>query len=273
MSCTTCYKIKIEDCAESVTVAGALLPNTTYTWVIADKFGHEWSDTVTTDADGSFTIDLTDAMFPAGLFNQFSNLTLEVFLYATQCEAATMTFCDVAYTCVNFSVNPGNYVYTNPAPRPAGCDVCVKYASVEMTIDEFMDTADGQGIAVVSPTTGSSYIIIGGFIKFKELSDYGAPLSNGYALISNGTDLTSFRTNVPDLVNVYNHVLGEDYSQQFVPYTVASSNLSDTQQSQNIDDSGIYIASIVDYRPVPIVASSVIVGVYYYEINTSGENI
>ncbi len=116
MACTTCYKIKIEDCAESVTVAGALLPDTTYTWVITDKFGHEWSDTATTDADGSFTIDLTDTMFPAGLFNQFSNLTLEVFLYETACEAATMTFCDVEYACVNFSVNPGNYVYTNRPP-------------------------------------------------------------------------------------------------------------------------------------------------------------
>ena len=116
MACTSCYKIKIDNCAESVTVAGELIPDTNYTWVITDKFGHEWSYVVTTDENGSFTIDLTDPMFPAGLFNQFSNLTLEVFLYETQCEAAEMTFCDEPYTCVNFSVNPGNYVYTPPPP-------------------------------------------------------------------------------------------------------------------------------------------------------------
>lgn len=111
MACTPCFTKRIDNCAESVTIDGQLLPNTVYTWVITDRFGHEWSYNITTDADGSFEIDLTDPMFPAGLFNQFAALTLQVFLYADRCEPATMIFCDTEYNCLTFSVGAGNYTY------------------------------------------------------------------------------------------------------------------------------------------------------------------
>lgn len=164
MSCTTCYKIKIDNCAESVTVAGELLPDTNYTWVITDKFGHEWSYVVTTDENGSFTIDLTDPMFPAGLFNQFSNLTLEVFLYETQCEAAEMTFCEQPYTCVNFSVNPGNYVYTPPPPPDEVMTCCfedILYDDIqELILND--DITEGMMYRITDATEYTINLIVTG---------------------------------------------------------------------------------------------------------------
>lgn len=159
MACTPCYIKRIDNCAESVTIDGQLEPNTVYTWVITDRFGHEWSYNITTDADGSFEIDLTDPMFPAGLFNQFAALTLQVFLYADRCEPATMIFCETEFNCLTFSVGAGNYVYTNRPPD----DEC-NCQFVETVTGTAVDNTDPWNPIINLPESGGIESVTGDIV-------------------------------------------------------------------------------------------------------------
>ena len=39
MACTPCFTKRIDNCAESVTIDGQLLPNTVYTWLLLTGSG------------------------------------------------------------------------------------------------------------------------------------------------------------------------------------------------------------------------------------------
>lgn len=97
--CELCYKIERPACQESMTIEMGLAPSTEYTLFIRDKFDHDYTETITTDPDGSMIIDLT--AFPEGMFTEFSgSYELSVStndLYSTH-EAITIS--GTEYLCV-----------------------------------------------------------------------------------------------------------------------------------------------------------------------------
>lgn len=72
MACTDYLTVEVPDCISPITIRADLTPVTTYAYkVIGDSLANYWNS-VTTDADGFFNIDIS--LFPDGYFNRFSGL-------------------------------------------------------------------------------------------------------------------------------------------------------------------------------------------------------
>jgi hypothetical protein len=117
MSCSTCYEVALPACRDVITVKAGLSPNNQVTWVITDKFGTKYRETVDTDGSGNFEIDTT--VLPDDLLNPHAGtFTLEILNSAGQTQ--TVTFEDEEYTCISmrFYEDSTPEVYA-PAEIPA----------------------------------------------------------------------------------------------------------------------------------------------------------
>lgn len=109
MSCCTCFTDYIVQCPEEIQVYAQLQPTTMYTWVITDKFEHQFSGDFTTDEDGFWSIPVDE--LPAGLLNQFGgNFKLEVLDQA--CKPVKFKVAQ-EYNCIDFTVRGGTRVKDN----------------------------------------------------------------------------------------------------------------------------------------------------------------
>lgn len=106
--CPKCYKDWISCGVESLQVTGTLDPDTAYIWTITNK-GAKYQGEATTDADGHFTIPVTD--LPAAILNPYAgSFVLSVTANdAYQCAGVSFNdsaYCD-AYPCIEFEVVNG----------------------------------------------------------------------------------------------------------------------------------------------------------------------
>ncbi len=101
MACEVCFRCQIPSCADEIIVDASLTADTDYKWVITDKFGKKYSETVETDTDGLLTITVSD--LPEGLLTEFAgDFTLEIF--DTTDVIQEFDYDDTDYSCVTFSV-------------------------------------------------------------------------------------------------------------------------------------------------------------------------
>ena len=116
-NCGEIFYAELPACASSFTVRlPGLLPSTEYQWYITDKFGHVYSETVTTDQNKSFVISAED--FPEGYFNPYIGfLELEVKKHAYYCETMIFNMCDGLFDRILISFKEGNI----PAIIPCLC--------------------------------------------------------------------------------------------------------------------------------------------------------
>src|ERR1044072_9876217 len=105
-TCVCCFNDYLVKCNEDIIVNAQLLPSTSYTWVITDKFNRQYSGSITTDANGIVpAIPITE--LPAGLLTEFSGeFTLQFFDADNDCSPAQFKIAQVT-TCISFTVQPG----------------------------------------------------------------------------------------------------------------------------------------------------------------------
>ena len=78
LECPKCYDFTVESCLDEIVFELGLDATTNYTIKFADIFDNIYSQDVTTDADGDFTIDTTTADFPEGLFATTRDISVVV---------------------------------------------------------------------------------------------------------------------------------------------------------------------------------------------------
>lgn len=115
--CGEIFYAELPACAPSFTVKlPGLSPNMDYQWYITDKFGHIYSESVTTDTEGAFVVYADD--FPDGFFNPFIGyLELEVKSNAYYCVPETFEVCGKEYSQILILFKEGNI----PALIPCIC--------------------------------------------------------------------------------------------------------------------------------------------------------
>lgn len=113
-TCSDAFYDYLVDCDETLRVNAVFIPLTPYTWVITDKFGNEYSGSVTTDADGQMDIAVAD--LPDGLLNPYSG-TFTLRIQDTECQWLPLKMMKV-YDSVVFEVKGG----TRPK-NTLGCEV------------------------------------------------------------------------------------------------------------------------------------------------------
>lgn len=68
--CSACFEMEGVACYSILTVVAGLTPDTEYTIFLEDRHGNMFRQTVTTDSEGDFTLDLT--AFDDGMFTSNS---------------------------------------------------------------------------------------------------------------------------------------------------------------------------------------------------------
>lgn len=135
MQCNDCFYDYIVRCIDALYVNAQLAPAATHTWVITDKFGHQYEGAFTTDAAGFWSIPISS--LPAGLLTEYSgDFTLQV--YDATCAPVRFKIAQ-EYTCINFSVKGGTRVKDT-----LGCDfTCVGTGEggVQTAVFPFVDVS------------------------------------------------------------------------------------------------------------------------------------
>ncbi len=111
MACLPCLKDWISCGNDEIIVTGTLAANTAYIWQLENK-GAKYSGDVTTDANGNFTILVSE--LPNGLLNPYAGI-FELTVVADdayQCTSSTWNdsaYCN-SYDCINFEVVNGTAI-------------------------------------------------------------------------------------------------------------------------------------------------------------------
>lgn len=141
-NCDVCFEVSRSD--TDLTFIYGLTPTTQfYLWVI-DKFQTNFKVLFTSGADGSFTIDPTNAVYNAGMFNEFAG-EFEVFI-STDVDGVnvvTMTLYGTNFDCVLLAISSTTEIDCQPFV-PSGCE------PVEVT--------DSDGTTKVSVPSGDSFV-------------------------------------------------------------------------------------------------------------------
>lgn len=139
MGCSDAFHDFISNCNTTLRVNALLLPATTYTWVITDKFQKEYSGTALTNGDGFMDIAIAD--LPEGFFTEFSGaFHLEIFETDT-CKKASFKMARY-YDAIDFDVKGGTRVKDS-----LGCDFAC-------------DAEGGDGNSAVFPFTDAATVSI-----------------------------------------------------------------------------------------------------------------
>lgn len=104
--CRDCFEATIPSCANTINVVANLEPNTQYSLSILTALNKVYGNTITTDSNGNFSLDLS--ILPVGYSIPQSGLfILSVKKDALQCGNDTMQFCldgiKKPFTCIAFS--------------------------------------------------------------------------------------------------------------------------------------------------------------------------
>lgn len=101
MYCPSCYQATVKACSTSIVLKAGLTADTSYYWVIKNKFGKLYQRQATTDVNGNLTIDLT--VLPEGATNEFSGFfELTIKEGTNYLNSVNMTFGEKAYGYVMF---------------------------------------------------------------------------------------------------------------------------------------------------------------------------
>lgn len=102
-TCDTCFELIFPDCQDMLFELG-LTPTTEYYVIITDKFGNEYYDQITTDADGNIVVD--PSLYVSGsLFTPFSgSFTLTIKEGLVYSDLIEFTVDSITYNCVIFSI-------------------------------------------------------------------------------------------------------------------------------------------------------------------------
>lgn len=104
VTCDTCLELNREACAESYTFNFDLEPATTYTVALESRNGNVYTQDVTTNGSGSFTLDAQAPEFPLGFFtHEAGPYTMKVYEDSALESVVTLTYGDAAYTCVQLN--------------------------------------------------------------------------------------------------------------------------------------------------------------------------
>lgn len=109
IDCCSCFPDFLAQCPEEIQVNAQLQPTTMYTWVITDKFGRQYSESFTTDADGFWTIPVVD--LPAGFLTEYSG-NFQLTVIDESCKPVKFKVAQ-EYTCIDFKVVGGTRVKNN----------------------------------------------------------------------------------------------------------------------------------------------------------------
>lgn len=102
--CDECYQASYEWC-EDITFVVGLTPSTNYGAVITNHFGQKYTQDVTTDTGGAFTLDADD--FPEGFFNPYSGFyTLQVTDANNVLQNLVIAYSE--YDCITFEIYEAN---------------------------------------------------------------------------------------------------------------------------------------------------------------------
>lgn len=139
MSCNQAFFDHISNCNTAIRVNALLTPARPYTWVISDKFGHEYAGESITNADGFMDIAVAD--LPDGLLTPYSG-EFKIVIYEDVCRKATFKLAK-EYDSITFTVAGGTREKDN-----IGCD--------------FSCSTDGNGPAnsAVFPFTNVANLVI-----------------------------------------------------------------------------------------------------------------
>lgn len=98
LTCDTCYEVENEWC-DPININPGLTPAATYYLQLIDKFSKRYTQQVTIEADGSFTID--QSVFRDGFFNPYAG-KFELYLSTTSAgtDYVDMTFISTVYVCI-----------------------------------------------------------------------------------------------------------------------------------------------------------------------------
>ena len=101
MSCA-CYEASVKSCSTEIKLKAGLAVNTSYYWIIENKFGKQYQRLVETDGEGILTIELD--ILPGGATNEFSgHYRLSLRTGANYLTTVNMTFGGKQYDCVSFN--------------------------------------------------------------------------------------------------------------------------------------------------------------------------
>lgn len=102
-SCTCCFTDYLVQCDDFIQVYAQLQPDTTYSWIITDKFDKQYSEEFTTDENGFWQIPT--ASLPPGLLTEYGGVfSLEVL--DQSCKPTKFKIAS-EYNCIDFSVKAG----------------------------------------------------------------------------------------------------------------------------------------------------------------------
>lgn len=135
MQCNDCFNDYIVRCIDALHVNAQLAPATTYTWIIVDKFGHQYEGEFTTDAAGFWSIAV--GSLPAGLLTEYSG-AFRLQVMDTGCKPVKFKVAQ-EYTCIDFEVKGGTRIKDT-----LGCDfTCVGIGSggAQTAVFPFTDAA------------------------------------------------------------------------------------------------------------------------------------
>lgn len=104
INCDSCYEMDWIACYGILTIEAGLTPATDYTIFIKDRHGNYYSQAVTTDGDGAFTIDLTQ--YDERIFHKNSGCwTVSASLNPLVNEPEIMIIGYTEYTCAKITFN------------------------------------------------------------------------------------------------------------------------------------------------------------------------
>lgn len=110
--CNDSFFDYLVQCNEEINVFAQLAPNTTYQWVITDKFQRQYAGTFTTNADGFWSIPTED--LPGGMLNEFAGtFHLQVFEDAYATCAPIKFLIAQEYDTITFNIRAGSRIKNN----------------------------------------------------------------------------------------------------------------------------------------------------------------
>lgn len=119
-TCDSCYQIFFSYCPSSLTFHTSFsMVESLYVW-LQDKFGNVYMQPLTTNVDGTFTLDMSQ--YPNGMFNYNAGF---FYMYLTTDylgkDLVTIPYgVSPALSCIVFCILPANYIITE-----GGCDYII----------------------------------------------------------------------------------------------------------------------------------------------------
>lgn len=106
--CDTCFQANLSATPDNVIVNGGLNASTDYLIRITDKFGNRYTQQVTTDADGNFTLPVNET-YPPGFFTAYSGIfEIQASLTTGTFGPKNFTFSTVTYDCIQVEFSNDN---------------------------------------------------------------------------------------------------------------------------------------------------------------------